>query len=99
MTPSCSQANIFPVRPNPVATSSAIIRILYFVHNSLTPLRYLGGDVIIPPAACIIGSIIIAAISFEFVLNMSSNLQRHAKVQSGYDFQSSHLKQKGNGAL
>ena len=47
-------------------------------------------DVIIPPAACIIGSIISAAIVFECALNISSNLSRHASSHSGQVLPSSH---------
>ena len=59
--PSFSQANNFPVRPNPVATSSIIRSTLYFSVSSRTPLIYPLGCINIPAAACTRGSIIIAA--------------------------------------
>src|SRR3989338_7578577 len=61
-TDSCSQANIAPVLPKPVATSSAIMRQLYLVHRSLTFFKNPGGDVRMPAAACTMGSMITAAI-------------------------------------
>ena len=42
VTPACSQANSFPVRPNPVAISSKMSSRLYRSHSCLASRRYCG---------------------------------------------------------
>ena len=65
------QANILPVLPNPVITSSAINRTSWLVHMSLTMGQYSGGGIIDPAVPCA-GSAMNAAIlscpSFSMVL-------------------------------
>ena len=61
VTAACSHANMRPVRPNPVSTSSAISSVLYWSHNRRTPARNSAGQTIIPPAACSMGSMSTAA--------------------------------------
>ena len=56
VTCACSQANIRPVRPKPVSTSSAIISVPWRSHSRRTPARNSGGQTIIPPTPCSIGS-------------------------------------------
>ena len=56
MTPACSTAHIRPVRPTPVATSSAIMSAPNSSHSARTPCRNAASWVSIPPAACTIGS-------------------------------------------
>ena len=60
-TAACSHANIRPVRPKPVSTSSAIISVPNRSQSVLTPARNSRGQTIIPPAPCSIGSTITAA--------------------------------------
>ena len=69
----CSHANIFPVRPNPVITSSAISNSPYRSHSSRSMRSIWGFQTSIPPAACNIGSTITAAISSQRDRSRSSN--------------------------
>ncbi|CSP50470.1 Uncharacterised protein [Shigella sonnei] len=59
----CSQANSFPVRPNPVAISSAISKIPSRSHILRIRFNHSGWYMRIPPAPWTIGSMITAAIS------------------------------------
>lgn len=60
-TPSCSQANHFPVRPMPVMTSSEINSMSWRSQMSRKARRYPMGGVSAPPAAPTTGSTMMAA--------------------------------------
>ncbi|CAB4569848.1 unannotated protein [freshwater metagenome] len=50
--PNRSEPNIEPKRPNPVTTSSAIIKTSYFFKTFWIAGKYSFGGTITPPAAC-----------------------------------------------
>ena len=71
----CSQANIVPVRPKPVMTSSAINRMPWASQSSLSLRRKAGFQTSMPPAAWSMGSAMTAAISWPRRSSNSSSVR------------------------
>ena len=69
--PACSQAKSRPVRPKPVATSSAMNRAPWRCASSWSAWRYAGGCIHIPAAPCTSGSTMTAASSGPCAANVA----------------------------
>ena len=83
-----SDANQWPVRPNPVITSSAHSRMPYSSHSARTPWKYPAGGMNAPPEFCTGSMITIATVSgpaWTIVASRSSsrNAVNSSSVSSG----------------
>ena len=87
-TPSCSTANVVPVRPKPVATSSQTRSAPCRSQISRIRRTYPGGWAIMPSAPCITGSRTSAAIFPGRAANSSSTSSAHAIAHDAGSFAS-----------
>ena len=79
-TRACSQANMRPVRPKPVSTSSAISSVPWRSQRRRTPARYSGGCMIMPPTPCSIGSTSTPAARGPSASSCASRAARHSSL-------------------